>query len=99
MRDAAAADLLQSYEARNAALERLVIKQALELEFLKGLRVPHPGREAPPRPPSSAPRSVHRRSMPADDSYQFHAEPSPADDDTAVVEAIVKICDEFESYG
>jgi transposase len=34
--DAAAADLLQRYEARIAALERLVGKQALELEFLKG---------------------------------------------------------------
>ena len=34
--DAAAADLLQEYEARIAALERLVGKQALELEFLKG---------------------------------------------------------------
>ena len=34
--DAAAADLLQQYEARIAALERLVGKQALELEFLKG---------------------------------------------------------------
>jgi transposase-like protein len=34
--DAAAADLLQAYEARVAALERLVGKQALELEFLKG---------------------------------------------------------------
>lgn len=30
-----AADLLQAYEARIAALERLVGKQALELEFLK----------------------------------------------------------------
>lgn len=34
--DVAAADLLQDYEARIAALERLVGKQALELEFLKG---------------------------------------------------------------
>jgi transposase len=34
--DAAAADLLQQYEARIAALERPVGKQALELEFLKG---------------------------------------------------------------
>ena len=32
----AAADLLQQYEARIAALERLVGKQALELEFVKG---------------------------------------------------------------
>ena len=41
--DAAAADLLQQYEARIAALERLVGKQALELEFLKGGQ-----RNAPP---------------------------------------------------
>ena len=34
--DAQAADLIQGYEARIAALERLVGKQALELEFLKG---------------------------------------------------------------
>jgi len=34
--DAQAADLMQAYEARIAALERLVGKQALELEFLKG---------------------------------------------------------------
>jgi transposase len=34
--DAGAADLIQEYEARIAALERLVGKQALELEFLKG---------------------------------------------------------------
>lgn len=34
--DATAADLIQEYEARIAALERLVGKQALELEFLKG---------------------------------------------------------------
>lgn len=35
--DAVAADLVEQYEARIAALERLVGKQALELEFLKGL--------------------------------------------------------------
>ena len=34
--DAATADLLQQYEARIASLERLVGKQARELEFLKG---------------------------------------------------------------
>lgn len=33
--DARAADLLQAYEAQIAALERLVGKQALELEFLR----------------------------------------------------------------
>ena len=46
--DAAAADLLQRYEARIAALERLVGKQALELEFLKGgLRNAPPARSGP----------------------------------------------------
>lgn len=34
--EAQAADLIQAYEARIAALERLVGRQALELEFLKG---------------------------------------------------------------
>ncbi|MEH2482276.1 transposase [Nitrobacteraceae bacterium AZCC 2146] len=34
--DVASADLLQTYEARIAALERLVGKQVLELDFLKG---------------------------------------------------------------
>jgi transposase len=35
--DAAASGLLQQYEAWIAALEQLVGKQALELEFVKGL--------------------------------------------------------------
>ncbi len=35
--DAQAADLLQEYEARIAALERMVGRQALEIEFLRGL--------------------------------------------------------------
>ena len=49
--DTQAADLLQVYEARMAALERLVGKRALELEFLKGA-----ARSAPP--PRSGPTSV-----------------------------------------
>lgn len=49
--DAREADLLQEYEARIAALERLVGKQALELEFLKGAL-----RSAPR--PRSGPTSV-----------------------------------------
>jgi len=49
--DAAAADLVQAYEARIAALERLVGKQALELEFLKGAQ--RSGRQ-----PRSAPTSA-----------------------------------------
>ncbi len=34
--DAQAADIIQEYEARIAALERMVGRQALELELLKG---------------------------------------------------------------
>ena len=34
--DAQAADLLQRYDAKIAALERMVGRQALEIEFLKG---------------------------------------------------------------
>jgi len=46
--DAMAADLVEEYEARIAALERLVGKQALELEFLKGaLRNAPRSRSAP----------------------------------------------------
>jgi transposase len=49
--DAVAADLVEAYEARIAALERLVGKQALELEFLKGAQ--RSGRR-----PRSAPTSA-----------------------------------------
>ena len=34
--DAQAADMLEEYEAKIAALERMVGRQALEIEFLKG---------------------------------------------------------------
>ena len=44
--DVAAADTMQTYEARIAALERLVGRQALEIEFLKGALKTHHGREA-----------------------------------------------------
>ena len=42
--DARAADLLQEYETKIAALERMVGRQALEIEFLKGAlkSVPRP---------------------------------------------------------
>ena len=49
--DAEAADTIQEYEARIAALERLVGKQALDLDFLKGAQ--RQGRQ-----PGSVPMSV-----------------------------------------
>jgi transposase len=58
--DAAAADLLQAYEARVAALERLVGKQALELEFLKGLCMHDRGRKTDLHQRSPAPWPLHR---------------------------------------
>lgn len=41
--EAVAADAIEAYEARIAALERLVGKQALEIEFLKGALKHAPG--------------------------------------------------------
>ena len=68
--DAAAADLLQLYEARIAALERLVGKQALELESLKGgseKRAPAEKRDYVRHCRAHGPR--RRRRMPADGNF------------------------------
>lgn len=46
--DGAAAELLTTYEARIAALERLVGRQALEIEFLKGGMRSGPCRKSAP---------------------------------------------------
>jgi transposase len=64
--DAAAADLLQQYETRIAALERLVGKQALELEFAKGAVRSAPRPKSAKRPSLSAPEPPHRKRMPVD---------------------------------
>ena len=50
--DAEAADLLQEYEAKIAALERMVGRQALEIEFLKGAL------KNAPRPRSATPSMI-----------------------------------------
>jgi transposase len=55
--DAAAADMIQQYEARIAALERLVGKQALELEFLKGALRNVPRRKGVPTSVITGPRA------------------------------------------
>ena len=52
--DARAADLIQEYEARIAALERMVGRQALEIEFLKGAL------KNAPRPRGSVMQSADR---------------------------------------
>ena len=64
--DARAADLLQEYEAKIAALERMVGRQALEIEFLKGAL------KSAPRPKSAitsvitGPWCLRCRRMPSD---------------------------------
>ena len=55
--DAVAADMIQEYEARIAALERLVGKQALELEFLKGALKNAPRRKGAPTSVITGPRA------------------------------------------
>lgn len=54
--DVAAAETMQTYEARIAALERLVGRQALEIEFLKGAlkSAPRPRRS----PTASKPTAI-----------------------------------------
>jgi transposase-like protein len=52
--DVVAAEMVQTQEARIAALERLVGKLVLENEFLKGLRATQRGREARRHPSSPA---------------------------------------------
>ena len=59
--DMASAELLSEYEARIAALERLVGRQALELEFLKGAqksaRSPKSGPTSATSGPAASPSS------------------------------------------
>src|SRR5215467_10294076 len=64
--DTAAADVLAEYEARIAALERLVGKLALENEFLKGSRGTFANRKARVHPLLPARWSLNRRRMPTD---------------------------------
>ncbi len=70
--DAQAADLLQAYEARIAALERLVGRQAREIEFLKGAVNTDPSPEAPLHPSLQAHRSLGPRRMPTDGPRTLH---------------------------
>ena len=100
--DAGAADLIQAYEARIAALERLVGKQALELEFLKGAsasaaRTRNAATCVITGPAVSPSRKAARlMSLPRSTFYDKPATPA---DDAEIVARMRAICDEFESYG
>ena len=100
--DAAAADMIQEYEARIAALERLVGKQALELEFLKGALRQRTAAEKRAYIRDHRPRGLSVaegcRLMGIARSTYYDA-PAVGRDDTAIVEAMSAICDEFEAYG
>ncbi|RWI31379.1 MAG: IS3 family transposase [Mesorhizobium sp.] len=100
--DAQAADLIQEYEARIAALERLVGKQALELEFLKGGSEKRTVAEKRDYVRCHRPRGVSvaqgcRLMGIARSTY--YDRPERPTDDTAIVEAMFEVCDVFESYG
>ncbi|WP_081732316.1 IS3 family transposase [Mesorhizobium sp. L103C119B0] len=99
--DVASAALITEYEARIAALERLVGKQALELEFLKGAL------KSAPRPKSGITSVITGPVVSVSPKLplmgmarsSFYDGPERPADDTAIVEAMVSICDEFEFYG
>jgi transposase-like protein len=64
--DVRAADLLQEYEAKIAALERMVGRQALEIEFLKGAS------RSTLRPRSVTTSVLRCRRMPPDGPATLH---------------------------
>ena len=100
--DAQAADLLQEYEAKIVALERMVGRQALEIEFLKGALK----NAARPRSVTTSvivgPRGISIaegcRLMGIARST-FYDTPDAGANDAIVVATMKAICDEFEAYG
>lgn len=100
--DARAADLVQEYEARIAALKRLIGRQALEPEFLKRGSEKHTPAETREhirnhrlRGPSIAEGC---RLMGIARSTYYDA-PAARSSDGELLNAITAICDEFEAYG
>ena len=100
--DARAADLLQEYEAKIAALERLVGRQALEIEFLKGA-----SRNAPRHEKRDYVRDHRPAGLSVSDGCRlmglprstFYDAPAKKTDDAEIVARITAICEEFECYG
>ena len=70
--DAQAADLIQEYEAKIAALERMVGRQTLEIEFLKGALKNAPRRRSATTSIVAGPVALPRRRMPAHEPVTFH---------------------------
>ena len=99
--DVQAADLIQEYEAKIAALERLVGRQALEIELLKGAlkhaqaaeRREHLRRHRTRG--VSVSRGCELMGLSRSTFYDAPAPTAPSD----LLVRIGAICDEFESYG
>ena len=97
--DARAADLLQEYETKIAALERMVGRQALEIEFLKGALKSVPQRDyIRLHRPYGISVAEGCRLMGLPRSTYYDALPVKTDD-AEIVANITAICDEFEAYG
>ena len=98
--DAEAASMIQEYEARIAALERLVGKQALELEFLKGGSAARTAAEKRAHVRHHRPKGLSIASgcrLMGIARSTYYREPKGSADDTALVEAMHAIKDEFEA--
>src|SRR5271170_901073 len=70
--DVQAADLLHEYQAKIAALERTVGRQALEIEFLKGALKSAPRPRSGTTPSLQAWRSLRCARMSADGAASIH---------------------------
>jgi putative transposase len=100
--DVRAADLLQEYEAKIAALERMVGRQALEIEFLKGasrstLR-PRSATTSVIAGPHGLSVAEGCRLMGLPRSTYYDGPPRRTDD-AEIIATMKAICDEFEAYG
>ena len=99
--DAQAADLLQEYEAKIAALERMVGRQALEIEFLKGAL-----KNAPRPRNANTSVIVGLSGISIAEGCQlmgfgrstFYDIPDVRARDLTIVAEMKAICDEFEAY-
>jgi transposase-like protein len=99
--DVQAADLIQEYEAKIAALERMVGRQALEIELLKGAL------KHAPRPKSATISVVTGRAISVQRGCElmglarstFYDTPLTSVDGDQLLARIGAICDEFECYG
>src|SRR5262249_10392084 len=98
--DAQAADLLQEYEAKIAALERMVGRQALEIEFLKGASRSTPRTRSANTSVIAGDLSVAEgcRLMGLPRSTYYDGQPRKTDE-AEIIATMRAICDEFEAYG